>query len=225
MRLRGVILIWGVCFVGMLALFVGWNSSQSKANSRIPVAYFVVENEKIVVVRSGQLGRSYSAQPIAQVGYQSLKAQGPIAGLIEVYETTSCFEPGTFVLHDRGTPLSVEQSDQIYATLITYALADPEMAIYRPGQAATTRFVPRLLTETLLRMLLLISLPSFITWLAHRAHQEKTSVLQSDRRAAGVCIHCTYPCADLAVLTCPECGKFHTTNYQPPSETILESNA
>lgn len=46
--------------------------------------------------------------------------------------------------------------------------------------------------------------------------------LIKSRRAAGLCVHCTYDCKDLPSPTCPECGQPHTIPIESP---IIESNA
>lgn len=221
MKRTSFIIIWIACFI-FISIAISWiHNAQSKTQSDYPTVYFAYENETVEVLDRQELNQRSNPNPIAQTRYVVDRQAGPIAGVFEAYETTSCFLP-EIQIYSRQSPISQELKDQTYTALIEYAKSDPKIAPYQPGQPPITRFAPALLQKSILRISILIGIAWLLAWLNNCWFKATQRSVNNHRRTRNQCIHCTYDCTNIQSPTCPECGQPHTVPLDSPN---LESNA
>ena len=146
----------------------------------------------------------------AQAIYEPEVKPGPIKGLLEWTIEESLFSTSYRFLPLNGKWHSKEQNDRAFQAVIDYAIADPNMARYRPGQPPQTRFSFVLLGWTSLRVLIISALATIAALCVKLIIKMEISIRQARKKHAGECIWCGYSIDGLRSSICPECGKPHS---------------
>lgn len=205
--------VWLLIFMGFSSVL--W-SMQFGYKSNHTRAYFVDEGHSVTVLEGQRYFRERNANgsdfAFASVIYEPDIYPGPFRGVLELYFTESAFAPG-YDIYSVNQILTQTQEKQVHQALIQHANADPDMAKYRPGQPAQTRFSMHLITRSCVRLGIL----AFISYLLACGVRFFCNIEIAIRKRGqwnrylktGLCIRCGYSCKGLESKQCPECGQVH----------------
>ncbi len=152
---------------------------------------------------------------VAQAIYEPTTRRVPIEGVIEWGVEESLFHPGCYIFHYQTT--TADQSERIYQALVDYAVADPSMAQFRPGEPPQTSFSWSLLGRSIVRLVLVTAVSLMFALFIRFVINMEIAIRKARKQHFGKCVHCAYEIEGLTSPICPECGKEHGSKIGEPA--------
>ncbi len=220
MKFVSLISIWISTFV--LLFFINHNFSLFVLvfgpDNPTPTLYIILHQNEVEILDRAQANQRFPS-PKARVAnvdaivfYTQKHIATPYENWFEIYDTESFLatKDSIWDIPRTGIPrLTPAEIDRAYAAVLEYAKADSLVTQYRPGEPPITKFSLKLLVISLVRIPILLGIPTLLAYLTHlyfrMLYRKAVANLQRQNR----CLHCAYDCKDLPSPTCPECGQPH----------------
>ncbi|MDF1809676.1 MAG: hypothetical protein P1U42_08270 [Phycisphaerales bacterium] len=140
-----------------------------------------------------------------------LNKVGPIEGVFEFYHREALLSsPDDYQWRFGNMDLSISDVEYIHQELINFATNDSSLSLYHPGAPERIQFLPAQTFFSLAKVGSIVALQALLTKLIIFLKTHTQDSIADRRKAAGICVHCTYDCAGLPTPICPECGECYS---------------